>query len=453
MVSISRRQMLAGSLGLSAGLVLDGPGAAGAATTTTATALPLTASYPAASAASWVQTCYDLVTAENLAPPLAARVYAYLSVAMYEAVRGGIPTASALRGQLNGLTAVPPVAPKGRIDWPTALGTAAAGVLAAVLPFRSATSRPLLDQALADALAGRRAAGVVEAGISAGTLHGKAVATYLNTWIAADGYSGTVGLSYLPPVGAGLWEPTPAAFRPAVEPFWSRVRPLVLRSADEVAPAGPVAFDPDPSSAFGQQAMATYRQSLDNTAEQRAIAIFWADGPGPAAAPLTATGLPSGHWMQIASKAVTGRGGSLVTAVETFARVGISLHDAFVNCWTWKYRHNLLRPVTYLRRYVDPTWTPLLGTPAFPEYSSGHSVGSGAAAFALTGLFGSSPFVDDSPTARGLPARSFADFTAAAREAADSRLYGGIHYPMAIDDGLLQGQAVGRLVQTRLRLV
>ena len=142
---------------------------------------------------------------------------------------------------------------------------------------------------------------------------------------------------------------------------------------------------------------------------------------------------------------------NLATTVEALARTGIALHDAFLCCWTWKYRLNLLRPVTYIRRYVDPTWSTFVNTPQFPEYTSGHSVASRAASTVLTHLLGSFGFVDDSHRDRGMPARSYASFTAAADEAAQSRLYGGIHYPMGIEAGKDQGDAIGALVVSRLR--
>lgn len=141
----------------------------------------------------------------------------------------------------------------------------------------------------------------------------------------------------------------------------------------------------------------------------------------------------------------------LGTTVEVFARTGVALHEAFLSCWTWKYRLNLLRPVTYVRRHIDPAWSTFVNTPQFPEYTSGHSVASRAASTVLTELLGDVSFTDDSHRDRGMAARSFASFTAAADEAAQSRLYGGIHFPMGIDAGKDQGDEIGRLVIARLR--
>lgn len=418
-----------------------------------AAAVPLVAAHPSAAAREWVATTYDLVLKENLSPPAAARAYAYAALAMYEALVPGMPTRVSLAGQVSGgLRSVRPDH-RGAIDWPAALSTAVAAVLRNVLPFRAETTRPALDAAEAASIQARRSAGVPERTIAAGVEHGARVAAAFGPWIASDGHAGTVGRSYTPPAGEPfLWESTPPNFRPAVEPYWHEVRPLVLRAADEIAPAPHIPFDPDPSSPFGQQAMTTYRQSFANTDENRAISRFWTDNPGSFIPPLgTPTGLPAGHWMLIGAEGVRNRGVALDTAVETFAVLGIALHDAFLNCWTWKYRFNLLRPITYVRRYIDPAWNTFINTPQFPEYSSGHSVASPAAAAVLTAQLGSFAFTDNSHAPRGLPARSFASFRDAAAEAAQSRLYGGIHYPMAIAEGLVQGEAVGATVLSRIR--
>ena len=198
--------------------------------------------------------------------------------------------------------------------------------------------------------------------------------------------------------------------------------------------------------------MTVHRQSAANTDPHKAIARFWTDNPGSFTPPLgTPTGLPSGHWMLIATQALALRGARLDVALDTLAVTGIALHDAFLNCWTWKYRYGLLRPVTYIRRYIDTTWLPYVNSPQFPEHTSGHSVASPAAAAVLTDRLGTFPFTDHSHDVRGHTPRTFTSFGDAAREAARSRLYGGIHFPHAIAAGLAQGEQVGALVLQRVR--
>ena len=153
-------------------------------------------------------------------------------------------------------------------------------------------------------------------------------------------------------------------FGPAVEPYWADVRPMVLQTADEVTPVAHVPYSANEGSAFWEQARATYQTGLALTQSQRDTALFWRDNPHT-------SGLPSGHWMQIVRQVCMQQELSLARSVEAYARVGIALHDAFLNCWTWKYRYNLIRPVDYVHLHIDPNWRSWVDTPAFPEYTSG----------------------------------------------------------------------------------
>jgi membrane-associated phospholipid phosphatase len=175
------------------------------------------------------------------------------------------------------------------------------------------------------------------------------------------------------------------------------------------------------------------------TSQQQAIVFFWADAPG-------ATATPAGHSISILTQVLREHGAPLDRAAEAYARVGMAVADAFISCWSCKYRYNLLRPVTYIQRLIDPRWLPVLPTPPFPEYTSGHSVQAAAAALVLADLFGARAFTDRTHTDRGFAPRPFASFFQAAEEAAISRLYGGIHFRPAIERGLEQGRCIGRKV-------
>jgi hypothetical protein len=444
---MSRRTVLVGALGAAAAVALPAGGASAGPVTN------VVGAHAPDVALDWVQTTYDLVLGENLSPPAAARTYAYTAIAMYEAVVSGMPHHRSLAGQLTGLHTAPPSGHRDRIDWPAALVASAAAVLRHVLPFAAETTRPQLDAAERDALDRRRAAGVPERLLAASVDHGRDVARHLVRWIARDGHAGTLGREYVPPADQPWhWVSTPPNFRPAIEPYWSEVRPMVLRRADEVEPEPPLPFSTEPGSVFHEEAMTTYRQSFLNTDEHRAIARFWTDNPGSFTPPRgTPTGLPSGHWMLLGTQGIALRGHRLDSAVETLALTGIALHDAFLNCWTWKYRYNLLRPVTYVNRWIDPAWTTLVNSPQFPEHTSGHSVASPAAAAVLTDRLGVFSFTDRSHDVRGHAPRTFTSFYDAAREAARSRLYGGIHFPHAIESGFSQGEQIGDLVLRRVR--
>jgi membrane-associated phospholipid phosphatase len=134
--------------------------------------------------------------------------------------------------------------------------------------------------------------------------------------------------------------------------------------------------------------------------------------------------------------------------------VGLAVADAFIGSWHTKYTYNLLRPETYITRRIDPEWLPLLVTPGFPSYTSGHATQSGAAATVLTDLFGMTPFTDtlhqDHHLEPLLEPRRFGSFDEAAAEAAMSRLYAGIHYRFDNDNGLAQGRCIGQVIVDRI---
>ncbi|MCU1485808.1 MAG: phosphatidic acid phosphatase [Actinomycetia bacterium] len=390
-----------------------------------------------------MSTLYQTVLASRLSPPNAARVYAYLAIAMYEATVPAFGGRRSLRGQLKELGGSVPLPPD-KVSWDAVVSAAALQV----------TRRLLVDESQRRSIyALHRAvvreqmdAGVPSDVLAASDVYGRAVAHSVNAWIAGDGYEELVDLPYAYRIGVGLWEPTPGPLNMSgpVEPYWHQVRPMALRSAAEVEPDARPSYSRDPASEFHRQATVVYETSRALTDSQKAIATFWSDNPGP-------SGLPSGHWMMIVRQACEARSVSLGPALEAYAMAGIALHDSFVNCWTWKYRILTMRPVTYIRRYIDRSWETFVPTPMFPEHTSGHSVASAAAAKVLSRVLGDHPYRDDTHAVRDIPARYFQSFNQAAMEAARSRLYGGIHYPLAIEVGFRQGTSIGGLVLSRVR--
>jgi hypothetical protein len=250
------------------------------------------------------------------------------------------------------------------------------------------------------------------------------VATAVLEWAKGDGgregYLRNFPASYVPPVGPGLWVPTPPGFLPALQPFWGRNRCLALVAGADCLP-GPHRYSEDPASRFHAEALEVYETVNALTSEQETIARFWSDDPG-------ATTTPPGHSLSIATQVLRREGASLAAAAETYANVGIAVCDALVACWHQKFVYNLLRPVTYLRR-LDPDWLPVLVTPVVPRVPLG-TLGAGGRR--LPGA--------DRPVRRrvrirrshaprrGFASRSFGSFFEAAEDAAISRLYGGIHF-------------------------
>jgi hypothetical protein len=283
------------------------------------------------------------------------------------------------------------------------------------------------------------------------------VAHQVINYASADGYNKlSTYTRYTPKKGEGFWFPTPPAYMGAVEPQWKTVRPFFLDSASQFAPNPPAAFSKDPSSPFYMQMKEVYEMANAATEEQRAIANFWDCNPFAVSfSGHMAIGLkkisPGGHWMGITGIACKKAGLSLDSAILVHAIVATTLHDAFISCWEEKFRSDRIRPETAINKYLDAEWRPLLQTPPFPEYSSGHSVASSSASVVLTYLLGDNfDFTDNSEVYFGLPERRFKSFYEAANEAAMSRLYGGIHFRDACEQGVAQGKQVGQFVLNSL---
>jgi hypothetical protein len=377
-------------------------------------------------------------------PPVQARAYAYMGLALYEALVSGIPDHRSIASQLNGIGPLPE--PKGiPYYWPLVANAALAEVMRGL--WGDQTNRAADNIADLNALEARLAAQYSE-GVPPGlamlsTDFGRAVGAAVFATSRDDGgdrgYLTNFPTSYVPPVGPGFWVPT-AAGQVAMQPFWGTiVHTFTLSTAAECDPGPPLVYSDQPGSAFYGEAAEVYNLSKTLTPEQTIIARFWADGPGTISGP--------GHSLAIVTEVLQQQDANLAQAAEAYARAGIADADAVTSLWWVKYHYNLIRPVTYIRRVIDPSWSPLLPTPPFPEYVSAHSGQSVAAMTTLEALFGTNvAFVDHAHDADGFTPRSFNRILAAAEEAGMSRLYAGIHFR----SGNLNGQALGRCVAAQV---
>jgi hypothetical protein len=397
----------------------------------------LAADHPATYANDWMRLLIERARAEGYSPLIASRMFAYAGVAQYEAALGGMPDHMTLAGQLHDLPPLP-APPDGELDWPAVVSAAMAALAKDLFPDPDPPTLLAFTDLYTNHNLTRIQVGVPRGVLQRSRMYGNQVADAILAWAAEDGFADTRGLPFVPPVGPAQWVPTGGSTNPLpLEPYWGTLRTFVLPSVDTCAPVAPTPYSEEPGSPFYQQALAVYEASQSLTPDQRVIANFWADNPRQ-------TGTPPAHSLAIALQILDGA--DLAQAVETYALLGVAVGDAFISCWSSKYGYNLVRPETYIQRHIDPTWRPLIGTPPFPEYTSGHSVQSGAANAVLVALFGDDPFVDSTHAERGLTPRPFDSLTAAFEEAAVSRLYGGIHYPIGIDEGVPQGRCVGQTV-------
>ena len=392
---------------------------------------------------AWFDLSLDLVrTTAGYSPPVASRAFGYTGVALYEALVPGMDGYRPLAGLLAGLPRPRTAGRNAAYHWATVANATLAAMFRHLFPTAPTDQRSAID-ALESSFADRDRPGLPPGVFGRSARRGQDVAAAIFDWSKGDGgHDGYLRNfpPYDPPIGPGLWEPTPPDFLPALQPHWGANRCLAIPAGDACPPGDHPPYSEDPGSAFHNEAIEAYEAVNDLTPEQEAIARFWSDDPGT-------TPTPPGHSISITTQVLRDEDASLALAAETYARVGMAVCDAFIACWYQKYVYNLLRPVTYIRRHIDPEWAPPLVTPPFPEYTSGHSVQSGAAFQVLTDLFGDRyAFVDHTHDDRGLAPRRFGSFLEAADEAAISRLYGGIHFNAAIVNGLTQGRCVGREV-------
>ncbi|HEY9364985.1 MAG TPA: vanadium-dependent haloperoxidase [Chitinophagaceae bacterium] len=264
-------------------------------------------------------------------------------------------------------------------------------------------------------------------------------------------------LRYTPLKGDGFWYPTPPAYLEAVEPNFQTLRPMFLDSCSQFKPSGRTLFSSDSSSNFYKMAKEVYDAGNNMTKEQNEIASFWDCNPFT----VETSGhmmigfkkiTPGGHWMNISCIAAKKANLSFDKSVLVVGLSAFAMVDAFISCWDEKFRSNRIRPETYINRYINLKWTPLLQTPPFPEYTSGHAVLSNVAAEILTYLFGDNfSYTDDSETPFGIAPRHFTSFRQAASEASISRLYGGIHFRDAIENGNQQGKDIADYIINKLK--
>lgn len=375
-------------------------------------------------------------------PPVASRAFAYLGVTAYEAVASGSDQLQSLAGQLNGLDALPQREAGQRYNESVVIH---AVMNLAVREFFGNTG-PTGQRVIArvdEKLGAEIRAGVPADVIARSEAHGRAITDHILRWSLSDGGAviENMGFPYQYRLtnGDANWVPTSTVAQQQMPllPGWGKNRTFAMPDGASCPLPEPPPYSEDRASRFYREALEVYDTAKTLTVEQRTIARFWSDDPM-----LSPT--PPGHWMSIALDIMERDGMALERRVDVLARLGIAIADSFIGCWNSKFQYDLLRPVTYIRRVIDPKFEPLLITPPFPEYPSGHSTQSGAAAAVLTEAFGENfAFADRTHEREGLGVRSYPDFWTAANEAGISRLYGGIHFRAAIERGLDQGRCVG----------
>lgn len=384
-----------------------------------------------------------------ISPPAASRFYAYSMLGAYSIVAAHNPRLPTAQHLVKGFTTDLRLdTVKAAYDYQLAAYYGMLETARLLLP-----SGETLAEEEASFLQGLARQGVSPGVLSQSVKVGKLAAAAVVKFSKSDHYLQLSALKRYTPVKAeGNWYPTPPAYFEAVEPNWKTIRPLVIDSARQFRPAAPCAFSKDTTSAFYREALAVYKISKKLTKEQLEIAQFWDCNPfaintsGHMAIGFKKIS-PGGHWMNIAALVARQQKVGFDKTVYVLCAEGITLMDSFISTWEAKYATNRIRPETYLNKYVDVKWQPVLQTPPFPEYTSGHAVVSNASAEVLTYLLGDKiAYVDDTEIPFGSGQRPFTSFRQAASEASVSRFYGGIHYLDSINSGNEQGKKLGRYI-------
>ncbi|GAA0711474.1 hypothetical protein GCM10009430_00980 [Aquimarina litoralis] len=400
----------------------------------------------------------EVMVHDIFSPPVASRIYNYSNIAAYEVISQEGEDYKTLSNQLHELRSIP------AIDTTKSVNHKLAALVAYLEVGKSLLFSEDRVEVYRDSLYNSWQL-QNEKMFNDSKEYGLKVAEHIKTWYATDNYAQT---RTMPKFSVNTedpsrWQPTPPDYMDGIEPHWRKIRPSIIDSSSQFKPARYPDFSLEKDTPFYKELMETYEvgnliKEEGEKSEKLEIAQFWDCNPYVSTHKghlmfATKKITPGAHWIGICKIACKKTNSDFAKTVFAYTKTSIAIADAFISCWDEKYRSNLIRPETLINQHIDENWTPVLQTPPFPEYTSGHSVVSGAASTVLTNIFGDNfDFEDDTELQYGLPVRSFASFNQAADEAAISRLYGGIHYRAAIDLGLDQGRSLGDFVVGKLKM-
>ncbi|AQG82587.1 phosphatidic acid phosphatase [Spirosoma montaniterrae] len=386
----------------------------------------------------------QVVIHDIFSPPVASRIYGYANLAGYEALVPFDAQYESLGGKLKQFQAGPKPQAGQEYCFPLASVRAFMTVARALtfsVEFYDEFETAFYEQYKKD--------GVPDDVYERSMAYGEAVAKHVLDYAAKDSYKQTRGFKHTVTNEEGTWVPTPPAYMDAAEPQWNKIRCWVMDTCNQFMPPRPHPFSLNKNTPYWKEVDEVYQIGKRMDKNEQAIAYFWDDNAfvmniaghvSYASKKMT----PGGHWLAIAQTVTRQRKLNMMQTVEAYALTSFALADAFIACWDEKYRSKTVRPETVINKSIDPKWTPFLQTPPFPEYPSGHSTITAAAATVLTSLIGDNiAFTDSTEYKYGHGVRSFQSFKQAAREASISRLYGGIHYRSALDNGAMMGEKVG----------
>lgn len=361
--------------------------------------------------------------------------FGYLGVGLYESVRYGSKNSVSLSTKLYQMPAMPAKEKYKDYQWEVSANAAMAALLRSFntgLTPANQASIDSLENAYNEKLKWKAGSG-----FNRSQAFGRSIATAVYNWSLTDNFNPS-NAGYVPPVFSGAWVPTPPALANGIMPYLKTARPFLAAHLNVIAPEFPAPYSEETNSAFYKIVKNVYDVSKALTKEQKDMALFWVDqGNG--------IGLtPNGHQVSIVTTALEKTEANLYIAAEAYAKASIAQRDATLICFKSKYTYNLLRPVTYIQKFIDPNWLPYIPTPPHPEYPSAHSFITGSVMQALTNVLGDKVSITDhSYDFRGYAPRTYTTLFKAAEEAGISRLYGGIHYVPSLNIALSLGHDLG----------
>lgn len=381
-------------------------------------------------------------------PPVASRIYAYSHISNYVTVQSFYKDGLVdLKNKLNGLDLQFPTE-KENIN-PELSGLLAFCKVGKKLIYAEHFFDSHIDSLKIKAINN----GISQEVISSSEEYASSIVMQLSSWIDKDMYIETRTYDrFTSTKKPENWRETPPDYATGLEPHWNKIRTLIIDNPDIYNPKELPKYSTNQDSDFYKMVKEVYDESLNTTEEKGKIAWFWDCNPiltvhkGHMMTTIHKYA-PPGHWLNIISQVTEKENTDYFKITKAYTLTSIAMFDAIISSWHIKYKTDLVRPITYIQEYIDPDWNPILQTPPFPEYTSGHSATSASAAEVLTSIFGENyAFTDNTQLRFGLEQRSFKSFKEAANQVNLSRFYGGIHYLQGVEEGGKQGAFVAATI-------
>ena len=372
------------------------------------------------------------------------RYFAYGAIALYESVVPGMPSYQSLSGQLTDFPDMPSTLNGKAYSWAICANAAMAAMTRSFFTAATDVNKTKIDS-LENALNNHYKMLTDTGTFNRSVKFGKEVAARVFEWAKAD-KSAEANAAYTPPVGPGMWVPTPPAFAPAAVPYWGKNRLMVATSLDGVDPEAPPVYSEDSTSAYYKMMKEVYDASKVITDDQKAIAIFYGGKPG-------SQGYGGGAYLSSIKTVLMQENPQLDFTAYVFAKVSIAMNDAGIGVYKFKYQYNQQRPVTYIRQVLgDTLWTSFLPTPPFPDFPSAHAAHSGAYAEIMEGIFGMHyHFTDHTYDFQGQEPRVYTSFEDMVQEINDARFYAGIHSRYSNQAGAKLGRQIAENIDKTVK--